>query len=137
MRQLVCRDCGWKGELDPDGTMYCGPGGTLSCPACREAKRNGPFIEGAYGSVHSVDVPPFKGWKMQHTRRSKFIHYFENGKTACGSHAEASGEYLIKEHWEDGYSKEFLKDLGKQFCPKCEVKLSTNANHEIKQEVQK
>ena len=30
-----------------------GPGGTLSCPICRERKENGPHIEGAYGCVKS------------------------------------------------------------------------------------
>ena len=28
-----------------------GPGGTLSCPICREKKENGPYIEGSYGCV--------------------------------------------------------------------------------------
>jgi hypothetical protein len=50
----VCKACGWESE--PFEGIPCGPGGTLNCPACQEAKRNGPFIEGAYGSVEAVQL---------------------------------------------------------------------------------
>lgn len=50
----VCKDCGWESE--PFEGVPCGPGGTLNCPACQKAKRNGPFIEGAYGNVDAVEL---------------------------------------------------------------------------------
>jgi glutaredoxin len=116
MKQLVCSDCGWKGELDPDGTTYFGPGGTLSCPDCREAKRNGPGIESSYGHINIVDVPPFKGWLIDHhSRRQKLVHYVEKGKPICGSKSAVIGEYLRRERW--------ILQWGKRWCPKCEAKL--------------
>ncbi len=128
MRQLQCSFCGWKGELDPDGTLYFGPGGTLSCPNCTEKRINGPGIEFSFGNVDVVDVPPFKGWKINQSRRQKLIHYYENDKAICG--AKTSGdEYLIKAHYLDGYSKEYFIQLHKKWCPKCEAKLAINANH--------
>lgn len=50
----VCRDCGW--ESQPSENIPVGFGGTLDCPECRKAKRNGPFIEGCYGNVDSVQL---------------------------------------------------------------------------------
>ncbi len=30
---------------------FAGPGGTLTCPICKELKQNGPHLEHAYGYV--------------------------------------------------------------------------------------
>lgn len=120
MRQLKCTDCGWTSQLYPDGTMFFGPGGQIPCPDCTKADRN-PNIE-VNGNVDVVDVPPFKGWKIQHNHRSKFIHYYEDDKALCGSKAKGT-EYLIKKHYEDGFSKTFLEQQNKHFCPKCDKKL--------------
>jgi hypothetical protein len=128
MKQLVCRDCGWKSELYPDGTVFMGFGGQIGCPDCTKAQRNSN-IE-VYGNVDDVDVPPFKGWKMSRSHRTKLIHYYENDKALCGSQAEAD-EYLIKKHYEHGYSKKFLEQLGKMFCPKCESSVANEKKEEI------
>jgi hypothetical protein len=50
----VCSLCGWESE--PHEGVPMGPGGTLNCPACQKAKRNGPWVEGAYGSVDAVQL---------------------------------------------------------------------------------
>jgi hypothetical protein len=50
----VCRDCGWESE--PFEGAPVGFGGTLDCPECRKHHRNGPFIEGCYGSVDAVEL---------------------------------------------------------------------------------
>ena len=50
----VCSACGWESE--PHEGVPFGPGGTLSCPACEKAKRNGPGIESSYGNVDAVQL---------------------------------------------------------------------------------
>lgn len=55
----VCRACGW--ESKPAEGVPMGPGGMLDCPECRKANRNGPWVEGVYGDVHSVKLD----WKTK------------------------------------------------------------------------
>lgn len=121
MKQLTCTYCGWKSKLYPDGTLFAGPGGTLSCPDCGKNKVNGPFIEGAYGNVKVISIGPFKGWKINHSRKQHLIHYFLGDKAVCGAKVSSGGEYLIKEHWTNDFSAKCLEDWGKAFCPKCEA----------------
>lgn len=48
---LYCKSCNkYKRILS---SAPAGPGGTLSCPICKELKQNGPHLEGAYGSVRT------------------------------------------------------------------------------------
>lgn len=128
MKQKIC-DCGWKSELYPDGTLFAGLGGQLGCPDCTKLERN-PNIE-VYGHVHVIDVPPFKGWRATQGRQRRLIHYFENGKAVCGAKVSNDGEYLIKDHWDKGFSAKCLSDWGKEFCPRCEETLK---NRELARE---
>ncbi len=56
MLQEVCLGCGWRGEFYPDSTVFAGPGGGLTCPACSVAKRN-RGIE-SYGRVRILKFNP-------------------------------------------------------------------------------
>ena len=51
---LYCSACGIYKTL----MFSCpsGPGGTLSCPVCRERDENGPGIEFSFGSVHTKRI---------------------------------------------------------------------------------
>ena len=61
----VCRDCGWESEPFEGAPM--GFGGTLNCPECQKNNRNGPFIEGCYGSVDAVELD----WETKKTKGEK------------------------------------------------------------------
>lgn len=59
--QEVCLMCGWHGDFQPTDTMFCGPGGGLTCPECLKAKRN-PGIE-SWGYVRVLRIQP-DGYKF-------------------------------------------------------------------------
>ena len=95
MKQLVCI-CGWKSKLYPDGTMFAGPGGQLSCPDCSSVERN-KNIE-VYGSVKVITVPPIKGWHADFTRKRVLqTHYYVDGTSLCKKHTYTGDDYLTEE----------------------------------------
>lgn len=46
---MHCKDCKKYKRILASPPM--GPGGTISCPYCKAAKKNGPGIEGSYGNI--------------------------------------------------------------------------------------
>jgi len=46
---LFCKDC--KKYKRIISSPPIGPGGIISCPYCKEARKNGPGIEQSYGNI--------------------------------------------------------------------------------------
>lgn len=50
---MYCKCCHFRRIL---ASPPIGPGGTLSCPLCKERKENGPHIESSWGLVKTKQI---------------------------------------------------------------------------------